>query len=93
MSSMRPEYVHCALTGMHGGDPPAPLLETWCGRPPEGWEFANASHALLHGRQRGRLMLCPGCAAEIGKVLAEMTWDGTVDTPETDEDEEGNDDV
>jgi hypothetical protein len=70
--SERPDYVRCCLTGR--GDPPE--RRTWCGREGAGFAFVDPTHALLHGAAEGRLLLCPGCAAEIAKVLAAMTWDG-----------------
>lgn len=73
--SGRPSYVHCALTGMHGGEPPKPLRETWCGRPPVGFVFVDASHALIEGRRKGRLQLCSRCAKAMRKALAEVTWE------------------
>jgi len=75
--SGRPEYVHCALTGVFEGDPPTPVRKTWCGRPPEGFMFVDASHVALNGRGGGRLLCCPGCAAAIKVALDAGTWDGT----------------
>ena len=64
---IRPNYVHCALTGFHDGDPPKPVRKTWCGRTPEvfEWTFTDASHAILNAMASGRAMLCSECSAQI----------------------------
>lgn len=67
----RPDYVHCVLLGRLGVGPP----RTWCGRHAGlEWVFQNASHALLHARDGGRMMLCPTCSSAIAETLAKGTW-------------------
>jgi hypothetical protein len=69
----RPEYIHCVLTGMYGGDPPVPLRETWCGKKTDQytWNFVNASHAALNARNKGYLMACKACVRAITKAFEE----------------------
>jgi len=75
----RPEYVKCSLTGYYSRPEPNPELElkTWCGREPEAFEFTfqNASHAVQNAHRRGRLLICPDCAAAMIAAIQGGTWE------------------
>ncbi len=73
----QPDYVTCVLLGMFDpervreGDPNAGRVKTtWCGRENIiSFAFLDASHAALHVRMKGRLLICPECSAELVKTI------------------------
>jgi hypothetical protein len=74
----RHNFVHCAQMDLWDGkDPPSPTHRTWCGRAVPlsmEFQFTNANHALLNGRNAGRLMLCTDCAAAIKAALRAVAY-------------------
>lgn len=74
----RPNYVICAQMDLWDGkDPPSPTHETWCGRVVPlnmEFQFTNANHALLNGRNAGRLMLCAECAVAMKDALRAVAY-------------------
>jgi hypothetical protein len=74
----RPSYVICAQMDLWDGkDPPSPTHKTWCGRiipPSMEFQFTGANHALLNGRNAGRLMLCAECATAMKEALRSVAY-------------------
>ncbi len=66
MGKQRPEYVHCVGFGLDDN-----TRETWCGHDHGFGEpfFIEPTHAALHGRNKGRLMVCPECRDAIIAAL------------------------
>lgn len=56
--SERPDYVHCVLR-------PGERRVGWCGAAISGFSFTDIEHALLHGEQGGRLLMCQECEVAI----------------------------
>lgn len=77
--SGRPSWVHCALTGRYdvGRDKPTLERTTWCGRRAPSFEFTfcDATHALLHAADGGRLQLCPECGKAIAAALENAVYE------------------
>lgn len=77
-TTKRPEYVKCAQMDLWDGkDPPSPTHKTWCGRViplSMEFQFVSANHALLNGRNAGRLMLCAECAEAIKEALRSVAY-------------------
>lgn len=62
----RPEYIRCIADNHVQNDG-----KSWCGR----WiklelHFQSIDHATLNGRNEGRLVACPECAAAIIAALS-----------------------
>lgn len=69
----RPDYVKCSMLTEPHPDLPAEYKKTYCGRSiqPTEFMFTSASHAIMNGRNQGRLLLCKFCSAEMERCLKE----------------------
>ena len=68
MSKVYPDYVSCVLKGNHNSE------VSWCGKFIIGWAFQDLTHALLNAHNKGRVLICPECSAEIQKALTTGTY-------------------
>lgn len=67
---MRPDHVKCVrLTN-------GSSARTWCDRAiaPLEWAFLDAGHAVQAALDRGRLLICPECAAAMREALDAGTY-------------------
>lgn len=71
LAAGRPDHVKCVLLGTLVGPQQAPERKTWCEREPPRGEFAfvDPTHAILHAREGGRLLLCDECAEAMARTI------------------------
>lgn len=84
MSDGRPDHVLCAINEGALG------RRTYCQREPVDDErvFEVGGDVIGSPAPGQRDLLCPGCAEAIVLVVELLTWDGTLDPADPDEDED-----